>query len=104
MSGTEKLLMPEASHRPANGSSEYSPFWAVAIVFLVLMIGYTVQMQSQWNQRRQARNTEVALAELMPRVNAIDTKLENVSQELIRMSATSAAARQIVEEFNIRRK
>jgi Tfp pilus assembly protein PilO len=103
MSGTEKLEMPSASPASENGASDYSPFWAVAIVFLVLMIGYTVQLYNQWDQRHQARNTEAALVEMMPRVKAINAKLEGVSQELIRLSATSATAKQIVEEFGIRR-
>lgn len=104
MSGTEKLETMDEDGQPVKATGSHSPFWAIAIVFLALIIGYAIQLENLWTQRQQAKRTQAALVEMLPQVKAIGGKLQKVSEELIQISATSAPARQIVEEFNIQKK
>ncbi len=89
-----------------NGADEqstgHSPFWPITVVFVALMIGYSIQLWGLFNQRQQIQKTEASLRGLEPQARLVNTTLQKVSQELIELSATSAPAKQIVNDFNIR--
>lgn len=104
MSDTEKLESLDEHGQPIAAPSAYSPFGAIVLVFLALVIGYSIQLGSLWNQYQQNKQAQTALVEMLPQVKAVNAKLQKVSQELIQMSATSAPAKQIVAEFNIQQK
>ena len=102
MSGTEKLETMEENGQEGGGCCRgRSPFWGLAIVFVSLIVGYSIQLQGLWIQCQQSERTDAALAQLLPQAKAVGAKLQRVGEELIQMSATSTPARQIVEEFNI---
>ena len=83
-------------------TQRYSPFWPITIVFVALMIGYSIQLGGLFNQRQQIQKTEISLTGLLPQAQAVNATLQKVSQELIELSATSVPAKQIVNDFNIR--
>lgn len=83
-------------------SNGYSPFWPIAMVFLALMIGYSIQLWGLVAQYRQLKSSETSLTAVMPQVQVINGTLQNVSQNLLDLSTTDPVAKQLVNEFNIR--
>lgn len=90
--------MPE-NQTPA---SERSPFLAVTIVFSVLVIGYSLQLYTLFEQRKQLKRTNASYAELRPQIQNLSTVLQGVSQELVGLSTNSPVAEKIVRDFGIK--
>ncbi len=79
-----------------------SPFGVLAVVFTALLIGYATQFWGLARQNRQLRRFDASLEQALPRARVISDKLQAVSKDLVDLAAISPAARQIVNEFEIR--
>jgi hypothetical protein len=84
--------------------SRYSPFWVCFIVFLLLAGDYAFRLVGMLNQREQLN--QAALMQLqnlgtLSQARQLETRLEGFSMDLIQLAKTNAAAKQIVQEFNI---
>jgi hypothetical protein len=101
VSDTEKLDRLDLNGRliPAR----HSPFWAIAMVFVTLVVVNAIQLVNLWNQHQIATQTDAALLKVLPQAKETNNKLRAIGEELIRLSATSVPAGEIVAEFNIRK-
>ncbi len=75
---------------------------AIGAVLLSLCIAYAVQIWGLYNQRNQFKTLDASLIPVLPQVQAVNAKLQGLSEELIKMASTSPAAERIVREFNIK--
>jgi hypothetical protein len=85
-----------------------NPFWACMAVFLVLSLEGGLRTSDLLKQRSQlaaARVTQAETAGQMSQVMAqmpeLESRLQPFTLELLQLAQTNAAARQIVQEFNI---
>ncbi len=86
----------------SSPNRSYSPFWALAPVFAALLAGYAIQLWGLAGQNRQMRQADASLVQALPRAVAVTAKLQAVGKDLVDLAPSSAAARQIVNEFEIR--
>ncbi len=80
-------------------------FWPCLIVFVCLAVDYGFRLSEQLEQRTQLTNARLMQAQnqgALAQVQQLNTRLEALSLDLIALAQTNAAARQIVQEFNIR--
>jgi len=75
----------------------YSPFWAVWMAFLAIILFHSVQIKVLFQQRKQLRAT---MNEAV-KSQTVSATMLNVSRDLIQMAEYSPASRQIVEDFQI---
>lgn len=85
-----------------TSSDGHSPFLAVFVVFVALLVGYALQLWNLAAQAQQIQKTDASLVSLQPQVKILSTTLQGVSRDLMILSTNSPAARQIVSEFGIR--
>ena len=79
----------------------YSPFWALGVVFVTLIL---LQTFSLWDDFKQRSRIMVASAQLKSLVGQAQTTIattEAVGRELVVLSAASEEARKIIAEFKI---
>jgi len=75
----------------------YSPFWAVWMAFLAIILFHSMQIKALFQQRKQLRATLNEAA----KSQTVNATMVNVSRDLIQMAEYFPAARQIVEDFRI---
>ena len=84
--------------------SRRNPFWVCFVVFLLLACDYGYRLVSLWDQRTQL-NQAVAVqtknANALKQAQQLEARLEGFSLELLQVAKTNAAAKQIVQDFNI---
>lgn len=89
-----------------NASSSCStcrcPSISIAAVLVALCVAYGVQIWGLYTQRSQIKKLEASYENVLPQVRTVTTKLQGISQDLLKMSSTSPAADRIVREFNIK--
>jgi hypothetical protein len=92
--------VPEAGHR--------NPFWVCLVVFLALTVDGGFRFSRLLEQRRQLGQMQLAQAVNLGRISPalaqaqqLETKLQAVSLDLIRVARTNTPAAQLVREFNI---
>lgn len=84
--------------------SRRSPFWICFAVFLLLACDYGFRLAGLWNQRAQLNKallTQVQNAGALTQAQQMERRLEALSLELLQVAKTNAAAKQIVQDFNI---
>jgi hypothetical protein len=84
--------------------SRRSPFWVCFIVFLLLTCDYGFRLVNLLNQREQlnqARLTQLRNEGSLVQAQQLEKRLESLSLDLLQVAKTNAAARQIIQEFNI---
>ena len=84
--------------------SRRSPFWICFAVFLLLACDYGFRLVGLWNQRaqlNQALLTQVQNAGALTQAQQMERRLESLSLDLLQVAKTNAAAKQIVQDFNI---
>jgi hypothetical protein len=84
--------------------NRYNPFWACCIVFLLLAGDYTFRLVNLLAQREQFNQTQLMQAQNMgtlKQAQELERRLETFSLDLLQLSTTNAAAKQIVQQFNI---
>lgn len=75
---------------------------ALAAVLVALCVAYGVQIWGLYTQRSQIKKLEASYESVLPQVQTVNTKLQGISQDLLKMASTSPAAERIVREFNIK--
>jgi hypothetical protein len=81
-----------------------NPFWVCIIVFLLLAGDYGFRLVNLLNQRDQLSQALLMQAQnvgALAQARQLETRLEALSLELLQVAKTNAAAKQIVQEFNI---
>ena len=97
------LIMDSETNSSTDCSvSSRCPGMAIGAVLLSLCIAYAVQIWGLYNQRNQFKTLDASLIPVLPQVQAVNAKLQGLSEELIKMASTSPAAERIVREFNIK--
>jgi hypothetical protein len=84
--------------------SRWSPFGICLVVFLLLACDYGFRMAGLWDQREQLTQTLLTQAQnvgTLAQAQQLERRLEALSLDLLQLAKTNAAAKQIVQEFNI---
>ena len=84
--------------------SRRNPFAVCFIVFLLLAGDYAFRLVSLFNQRDQLNRALIQQAQnagALAQGRQLEARLEAFSFELLQIAKTNAAAKSIVEEFNI---
>src|SRR5690349_17857668 len=79
--------------------------WPCVVVFICLAADYGYRLSDQLEQRTQLTNAKLMQAQnqgALAQAQTLNARLEALSLDLIALAQTNAAARQIVQEFNIR--
>jgi hypothetical protein len=84
--------------------SRRSPFGICFVVFLLLACDYGFRLAGLWNQRAQLNQAlvrQLQSAGTLTQAQQMERRLESLSLELLQVAKTNAAAKQIVQDFNI---
>lgn len=94
--------------RTPDPATRHSPFWACLLVFALVGADATFRLVASARQRKQLdvltlqQQQEIGrLRPLLQSLNEVETRLQNLSLELLHMSQTNATAAQIVRDFGI---
>ncbi len=85
-------------------ASRWNPFWVCFVVFLLLACDYGYRLANlvgQRDQLNQALLMQTQNAGSLAQARQLETRLEALSLELLQVAKTNAAAKQVVQEFNI---
>ncbi|GAB4240285.1 MAG: hypothetical protein OHK005_02350 [Candidatus Methylacidiphilales bacterium] len=80
----------------------YSPFWPLLPVLLVLIVINGFQLRNTFEQRHNLNRMGAQLETILPQARLINETMVGLSRDLLNLAATSQGARQIVGEFQIR--
>lgn len=81
-----------------------NPFWVCFIVFLLLAGDYGFRLYSMLQTRTQldqARIMQARNAGALDQARQLESRLEALSLDLLQIAKTNAAAKKIVQDFNI---
>ncbi len=92
--------MSEENFIPAT-EKKYTPFTAILIIVVALLIVYGLQLRTIITQRSMIKNANAELASVMPQAEALNNTMVAISQDLLSMSPTNQSARQIIADFKI---
>ena len=96
-------MIPNKDNRSAQLSG-YNPFWVCFAVFLLLAGDYGFRFAGLLDQRQQltrAARLQAQNADALSQAQQMEARLEALSLDLLQVARTNAAARSVVEEFNI---
>jgi hypothetical protein len=82
-----------------------NPFWACFTVFLLLAGDYAFRLVNLLDQRDQLNRAALMQAQnvgALAQAQQLESRLEAFSLDLLQIAKTNAAAKSIVDEFNIR--
>jgi hypothetical protein len=82
-----------------NSPQNYSPFWALAVVFLTFCFLQGMTVKNSLKQRSQLEAAQAELQKMIPQALTINQTVENLGRDLLSM--TNQEARQIVADFKI---
>lgn len=82
--------------------SRLAVFLPLVAVFVALSAAYTFQVKSNWEQRRQLQTQLAEFGKDLPRIQLVNTKMMELSRDLVNLGRGNPLAQQIVKEFNIR--
>lgn len=84
--------------------SRWNPFGVCFAVFLLLAGDYGFRLASLLNQREQLNRASLMQAQnagALAQAQQLEKRLEALSLDLLQLATTNAAAKQIVQQFNI---
>ena len=84
--------------------AQRNPFWVCFVVFLLLAGDYGFRLANLLAQRTQldqARLMQAQNAGALAQARQLEARLEALSLDLLQAAKTNAAAKQIVQDFNI---
>ena len=96
-------MTPDKDNRSAQLSS-YNPFWVCFTVFLLLAGDYGFRFAGLLDQRQQLTRAALLQAQnagALAQAEQMEARLEALSLDLLQVARTNAAAKTVVEEFNI---
>jgi len=85
-------------------SPRRNPFWACFVVFSLLAGDYGYRLVNLVDQREQLNQAVLMQAQnagALAQARQLEARLESLSLELLQVAKTNAAAKQIVQDFNI---
>jgi hypothetical protein len=82
-----------------NPPQNYSPFWAIAVVFLTFVFLQGVTVNNSLKQRSQLQTAQAELQKIIPQALLINKTVESLGSDLLAM--TNQEARQIIADFKI---
>jgi hypothetical protein len=82
-----------------NSPQTYSPFWALAAVFLAFVFLQGMSVANLIKQRSQLEASQAEMQKVIPQALMISQTIENLGHDLLAM--TNREARQIVADFKI---
>lgn len=82
-------------------NSAYAAIIPLIVVFVALTAAYSLQVESSWGQCRQLKLQIAELEKDLPRAKLVNTKMLELSRDLVELGRKSAPAQQIVREFKI---
>ena len=83
--------------------SENEKMWIpLSAVLLAFSVAYGFQVKNSWDQKQLLQSQLTEFGKELPRIQLVNTKMLDLSRDLVDLSKSSAAARQIIREFNIR--
>ncbi len=94
--------MNSIDNHVATTPKRYSPFWAVSLVFLTLIVLQCCFLWDDYSVRSDLLRTQANLTDALTKAQQISQITEAVSRDIYVMSNDSEEARKIVTEFNIR--
>ena len=80
---------------------QYSPFWAIWMVFLVMTVIQGVQVKALFQQKQQLKSSLEKSGKIVSQAQTVNGTMLNVSRELSQMADSSTEARQILNDFQI---
>src|SRR2546426_479229 len=96
-------MNPE-KERALTELAKRNPFWVCLIVFLLLGCDYGFRLANLVEQRQQLGQAQLIQAQnsgALAQAQQLESRLEALSLDLLQVAKTNAAARQIVQDFNI---
>ena len=96
MNADKQKTLTEASRR--------NPFWICFVVFLLLACDYGYRLVNLLDQREQLNQAVLMQAQnvgALKQAQQLEARLESFSLDLLQVAKTNAAAKQIVQDFNI---
>jgi hypothetical protein len=85
-------------------TSRRNPFWICFVVFSLLAVEYGYRLATLLDQREQLNQAVLLQAQnagTLAQARQLESRLESFSLDLLQVAKTNAAARQIVQDFNI---
>lgn len=85
-------------------SSRRNPFWVCFVVFALLAGDYGYRLATLLDQREQLNQAVLMQAQnagALTQARQLEQRLESLSMDLLQVARTNAAAKQIVQDFNI---
>ncbi|MFQ3671587.1 MAG: hypothetical protein SNJ84_09035 [Verrucomicrobiia bacterium] len=92
--------MSDAS--PSSNGKTYSAFWPLLPVMVVLVVINGFQLRATFEQRAAMNRLSAQLETVLPQARLINETMVGLSRDVLNMAQSSAGARKIVEEFQIR--
>lgn len=81
-----------------------NPFWICFLVFLLLAGDYGIRAWNLWKQKIQLDQALLMQSQnlgALAQARQLEARLEGFSVDLLQIAQTNAAAKQIVQDFNI---
>jgi hypothetical protein len=91
-------------HKTVTEAPRPNPFWVCFLVFLLLGCDYGFRLWNLWVQREQLNQAVLMQAQnagALAQARQLEARLQAFSVELLQVAKTNAAAKQIVQDFNI---
>ena len=85
-------------------SSRRNPFWVCFVLFALLACDYGYRLVNLLDQREQLNQALLMQAQnvgTLKQAQQLEARLESFSLDLLQVAKTNAAAKQIVQDFNI---
>lgn len=91
------------SENPNEGipRHSHSPFWAILVVFVTLIILHIAYLVDDLRQRSQIQTAREQLKPEVARIQKLNQTSSAMLREVVVLSSQSAEAERIVKEFNI---
>lgn len=105
MQTTEEISSVKGDTRgfiDAYFTSKLAVFLPLVAVFAALSAAYGLQVKNNWEQRRQLKIQLAEFGKDQPRIQLVNTKMMDLSRDLVNLGRANPLAQQIVREFNIR--
>jgi hypothetical protein len=96
-------MNPDKEKRLAE-AARHNPFWVCFTVFLLLAGDYGFRLANLLTQREQLNQALLMQAQnlgALAQARQLEGRLQAFSLDLLQVAKTNAAAKQIVQEFNI---
>jgi hypothetical protein len=85
-----------------SNPNEYSVYWPLLPVIVVLVAVNGLQLKGSLEQRAQLKIAQANLEGVLPQAQLINSTMLGLSKDVLALAETSEGARKIVQDFQIR--